>query len=308
MPVPPIYLRDTQNEAKTKTIHQVVDGQQRIKSVLEFMDGQFRLSKSLRDAPWASKKFSDLSQDEQAQIRGFVFPIQIFKGISDELVLEIFARLNTYSVPLNKQELRNGRFFGFFKQLSDELARKYLGFWRKHKVFTEQAMARMLEVELTSELLIAGNSGMQDKKGSLDKFYSEFDDEYPKQKVDEKRFHETMAAISDTFPEEGLGETEFHRAPMFYTLYCVVYHHLYGLQNEVRKTPARKLTADERGSLRDAVLHLSEILAQAKEAQTDPEIEIPGRYEAFILAVRGGQTDNIKPRQTRFNTLFSRAF
>src|SRR5262249_28333378 len=153
---------------------------------------------------------------------------EIFKGISDSQVLEVFCRLNMNGVPLNKQEIRNGKYFGLFKQVSYSLAHQYLEFWRRHGVFTEIAIARMLEVELTSELLIATNDGMQDKKGTIDDFYREFEEAYPNQARDEKRFCETIGAISETFNGD-LKASAFHRPPLFYTLYCVVFHHLFGL-------------------------------------------------------------------------------
>src|ERR1700747_1619607 len=51
MPVPPIYLRMMSGPMPNRPIHEVVDGQQRISSVLDFIDGKFRLSKTLQ-APW----------------------------------------------------------------------------------------------------------------------------------------------------------------------------------------------------------------------------------------------------------------
>lgn len=302
MTVPPIYLRLIQDASTTKTIKEVVDGQQRLRSVLDFMDDEYRLSKTLGTI-WAGKRFSDLSQGQKDQIRNFGFSCETFKGISDQQVLEVFCRLNMNGVPLNNQELRNGKYFGLFKQSSFGLALDFLQFWRNHKLFTELGIARMLEVELTSELLIAGNDGMQDKKGSLDKFYRDWEEKYPEQKRDEKRFRETMNVISDTFKNDSLAQTEFHRPPMFYTLYGVIYHHLYGLPGVQRRTPRKHLTADNRQSLHDATLRLSDVVAQSK----DPANETPQKYQAFLQA-SSRQTDNIKPRLARFNTLYETAF
>lgn len=302
MTVPPIYLRTTQNETKTKQIREVVDGQQRIRCVLEFMDNKFRLSKNL-NPQWAGKLFASLSQEQQSQITNYPISSETFKGISDQQVLEVFCRLNMNGVPLNKQELRNGRYFGVFKQTCYSLALSYLEFWRKHKLFTEQSIARMLEVELTSELLIAGNMGMQDKKGTISDYYEKWDDSYPEEKRDEKRFHEIMAAISETFGSETLAQTAFRRPPMFYTLYCVVYHHVYGLPTITRQSPRKPLTKDNRGTLSDAVHRLSDVIEQSK----DEEIETPKKYQPFIAATTQ-QTDNIGPRLTRFNTLYETAF
>jgi hypothetical protein len=303
MPVPPIYLRNTQNETKTKNIREVVDGQQRIRCVMEFMDDGFRLSKTLRDTPWAGERFSGLDEDQKNQIRTYGFPIQTFQGISDREVLEVFSRLNMYSVPLNKQELRNGKWFGLFKQTCYALAHEYIEFWRKQEVFSWPSIARMQEVEMVSELLIAGNAGMQDKKGSIEDFYRELDQDYPHQQRDEKRFHEVMAVISETFGTESISGTEFRRSPLFYTLYCVIFHQLFGLPNMPRSTPKKKPTKDDRELLRDAVFHLSEILSHAKDAKDDPTVKIPQKYNAFVSASSGGQSDNVKPRVARFNAL-----
>ncbi len=93
MTVPPLYFRMTQNQAKTKAVREVVDGQQRVRSVLEFIADVYRLSKTLK-GPWAGKRFSQLLEDQQRQIKSFSFPTEIFKGISDKQVLEVFCRLN----------------------------------------------------------------------------------------------------------------------------------------------------------------------------------------------------------------------
>ncbi len=178
MSIPPIYIRVTQNEAATRMIREVIDGQQRISAVLDFIDGKYSLSKSL-GAPWAGKAFSQLSKPEQTQLRTYGFSSEVFQDISDQEVLELFARLNTYSVKLSKQELRNGKSFGLFKQSAYSLAFEHLEFWRHNRIFTETAIARMLEAELTSELMIAAIDGMQDKKQSIDHYYSKFDDEFP---------------------------------------------------------------------------------------------------------------------------------
>jgi hypothetical protein len=208
-------------------------------------------------------------------------------------------------VPLNKQELRNGKFFGPFKQACYKIALSNLEFWRNHRIFTEMGIARMSEAELVSELLIATKDGMQDKKNTIDGFYEKWEDSYPDQTADEKKFSETMLAISETFGISDLAETEFRRPPMFYTLFCVVYHYLYGLPGITRISPKRKITLDQRESLKEAIINLSDILGQSKDPARMQEI--PPKYGAFILA-SSRQSDNIKPRKERFNTLYEAAF
>lgn len=282
-------------------IREVIDGQQRIAAVLDFMEGGYRLSNTL-EADWAGKRFETLSQEEQDRISSYSFSVEIFRGISDPQVLQIFSRLNTYSVPLNAQELRNGQFFGLFKQTAYSLAYEHLEFWRRNRVFSEQAIARMLEAEFVSELLIAFLAGMQDKKKSINDFYEKYDDEFKQQTVMDKRFREVVDEVNEAFTD-GLQDTAFKRPHLLYTLFCAVYHHRHGLPETTLATPKRGLSRDERVSLRDAVEFLSEKIEAARNDE-----DVSDRYQAFVEASIRGQTDNIKPRQVRLSNLYRKAF
>src|SRR5437870_3932092 len=55
MTVPALYFRMIQNPKTTKIIREVVDGQQRVRSVLEFIGDRYRLSNTL-NAPWKGKR------------------------------------------------------------------------------------------------------------------------------------------------------------------------------------------------------------------------------------------------------------
>lgn len=302
MTVPPIYLRLRHDEERNKTVREVVDGQQRILSVLGFIKDEFRLATTL-PASWSGKKFSQLTDEEQTRVLDYSFSAEIFKGISDQRVLEVFCRLNMNGVPLNKQELRNGRFFGLFKQTSYKVALDYLQFWRLHRIFSELAIARMLEVELVSELLIASHLGMQDKKDGINQFYEDHEEKYAERDRDEKRFRETMETLSDTFDKGQLSDSAFRRVPLFYTLYCVVFHHTFSLPGAQRPSPKKRLSVDQRERLRDAVVQLSEVVLQSK----DDTYKVPKRLTSFVNACQQ-QTDNIGPRKVRFTSLYDEAF
>src|SRR5947207_10852522 len=102
LPVPPVYIRVVQAEDRRRSVREIIDGQQRISCVLDYVDGKFRLSRTM-PGPWAGKFFEDLPLDYQRNITTHSFSCEIFHGISDSEVLDVFARLNTYSVPLNAQ-------------------------------------------------------------------------------------------------------------------------------------------------------------------------------------------------------------
>lgn len=297
LPVPPIYLRIRQSDDKKRTIREVIDGQQRILAVLEFLQGGYRLARTL-DAPYAGKHYDQLTSVEQDQLINYSFICESFAGIDDGKILEIFSRLNTNSVALTGQELRNGKFFGHFKQSVYMLAHEHVEFWRKNKILQEQAIARMADAELVGELLAAQMRGMGDKKRSLDPIYKEFDETFPGRAKEEKRFRHTIDTVSEILGSE-LVETEFHRRALFYSLYCAVFHRIYGMPKVTLRTPATgKLSKDDAESMRAAVLHLSAVL-QGEAPAT--------QLEEFVTASQR-QTDNVQPRTRRMSALYREAF
>jgi hypothetical protein len=300
LPVPPIYLRVTQNDERTRVIREVVDGQQRLRALLGFIDGEYALSRNV-GGPWAGKAFSSLTADEQDSVRQYEFACEVMHGISDGEVLEIFARLNTYSVRLNGQELRNGRYFGPFKQTAYGLAFEHVEFWRRQRIFTEESFARMLEVEFTSELLIAGLDGLQDKKKSVDEFYRKFDNDFDQRPKVEKQFRDTIDVIAVAF-DDSLASSAFRRVPLFYTLFTVVFHRMFGLPGIDVPSPKRRLPTVERQTLRQGVALLSDVLDRAKAGE-----QVPAEFLRFLTAAQL-QTDNIGPRRERFITLYRAAF
>lgn len=300
-PVPPIYMRIIKGSGKKPPVREVIDGQQRITAITEFVENDFALSRSIQ-SEYKGKRFDELPPAVKDRISSYSFICEVFQGISDEEVLAIFARLNTYSVRLNKQELRNGRFFGPFKQASYDLAYSHLTFWRNNKIFTETNIARMIEVEFTSELLIALIDGLQDKKKSIDKFYEKYDEEFPERRSIERKFRIVIDEINDVFPE-GLSDTQFRRTPLFYSLFTAVAHRLFGLPGvELPAREIKSLSSPEQSGLRSAVHDLSSIVSAARKGAP-----VGGHNTAFVNAALS-QTDNLRPRTQRLKTLYNRAF
>lgn len=301
LPVPPIYLRVTQSEGLDRTIREVIDGQQRLSSVIDYLNDKYALSKSI-DHKAKGKKYSKLSEEDRLAVAQFAFTCEVFYGVSDDFVLRIFSRLNTHSVKLNGQELRNGKYFGYFKRCAYRLGHQHLEFWRSNKIFTEMRIARMSEVELVSELMALMLEGFQDKKTELDAFYDEYDDAFPKQKTIERQLKQVFDVISESMDGE-LSSTEFRRVPIFYSLFAAIFHRLHGVPEfELRRKKTGALSAAERDSIYEGVHELSEILAQNKLEGTSPR-----KYQRFVNACLR-QTDNIIPREDRTKTIYETIF
>lgn len=114
-PVPSVYVHKTESiEADAKGRHSynysVLDGKQRMTTVFSFIDGEYSLSEDLPDMEIedniyeiAGKYFEDLDEDIQQEILRFRFNIQCFEDVTDEMIEEIFFRLNN-STPLTKPQ------------------------------------------------------------------------------------------------------------------------------------------------------------------------------------------------------------
>ncbi|MDX1955566.1 MAG: DUF262 domain-containing protein, partial [Chitinophagaceae bacterium] len=124
IPLPVVYLSEEQDGKEN-----VIDGQQRLTSFFSYINGKlpdgsdFKLSGLKVFRELNGKKFCELSEELQDKISYYKLRTIKFKKESDnDLQFEIFARLNTGSVPLNDQELRNCVFRGKFNNLLKELA------------------------------------------------------------------------------------------------------------------------------------------------------------------------------------------
>lgn len=124
IPIPIVYISE---EADNKEY--VIDGQQRLTSFFSFIDGkfpdhaEFKLSGLKVFSELNGKRYSELSETHQDTIRYCKLRTVTFKKESDSnLKFEIFERLNTGSVSLNDQELRNCIYRGEFNNLIKELS------------------------------------------------------------------------------------------------------------------------------------------------------------------------------------------
>ena len=86
---------------------EIIDGQQRVMSLLRFYNGRFAL-KNLKEFPQLNGlKFKDLPQELQNIIKNFQVNVRTFSNPDDLYKYIIFERLNTGTKKLNSQEVRN---------------------------------------------------------------------------------------------------------------------------------------------------------------------------------------------------------
>ncbi len=231
-PIAKLFLRQKLNVQTRKSIREVVDGQQRLRTILSFLKDGFVISKR-HNEKYGGLYFSQLNQtddDIQAHILNYELAVDLLVNMSDAEVLDVFGRLNSYAVTLNEQERLNANYFSQFKTLADKIAHKYNHFWTENKILSSQNILRMYDVQMTADLLIAMIEGVKSKK-QIKKYYELYEKEFDEDiKGLENRFDNTIKVIEEIFSGT-IKQREIKRNHVFYSLFVSIYHLLYGIDN-----------------------------------------------------------------------------
>lgn len=262
-PIPEIYIQELVSE-EGRAQYLIVDGQQRIKSVIEFMEGKLVLNG--QDSPeWADMTFDDLSAEDKRKFYEYNFVIRILPEMNDEEIRSIFQRLNRNVASLNKQELRQATYWGEFIKLMNEISDKDI--WNKIDIFSQNDIRRMLDVEYISELTIAMLNGLQNKKEKLDDYYRIYEEQFDEKDKILDEFNIVLGELMKVLPN--IGYTRWNKKTDFYTLFLVLYNHIVELplSKEQREKASKQIT--EFGELVDRYLKSTE---DDKKEITDKDV------------------------------------
>ena len=280
LPIPEIYMQETVDESGNEQ-HVVVDGQQRIRACLEFLEGDFTLDAGqMPELPDMS--FEELPGSERKRIYEYNFVVRVLPDMPREEVRAIFARLNRNVVALNAQELRHATYWGPFiaqmEALSDE------AFWNRSGVFSANDVRRMLDVEFISELAIGYLHGPQNKKSSLEQWYAVYETAYDDEAAVSRVFKAVLGEVEAVLPD--LATTRWSKRSDFYTLFLVFAQH----------QDAFPLSREGRNNARERLLALAD---KVDRFLGDPDARVSTRAKKYAAAVERAATDlaNRRARQ-----------
>lgn len=119
IPIPSIYVEEVE-EGK----YVVIDGQQRINSIIEYLNEDFGLRGLSLLEGLMNKKYNNIKGIQELNVRfqDAKIHVIIITSENEEIKYEIFDRLNTGAVKLTAQELRNCKYHGEYNDLIKELA------------------------------------------------------------------------------------------------------------------------------------------------------------------------------------------
>ncbi len=284
-PIPKILI--SQRLEGSRTVRIVVDGQQRLRAIMEFMNGDFAISRA-HNKELAGKRYNSLSPDQQDEFLKYELGVDLLFSLSYEDLLDIFARINSYTVTLNKQELLNARYLGFFKHSAFRLGFKYVNYFLRAGILTKAKVTRMSEAELAGDMLMAIIGGVQTNK-SIERYYKKYEDKERDLPKAVDKFDITMTYIGEIYPPEELLNTNWSRIHLFYTLFTSIAHCLFSLGGLDKRTRAR-LKKKHLGQVR---VCLDEISVRYNEVAADMDNpDAPSDYKRFITLSRRATTDS----------------
>lgn len=227
-PIPEIYLWETGTDPNTgETKYSIIDGQQRIRTIGEFIDNDQKLTDSgleFANPKYRNKIFDELDPGIKSSIWSYKISIRfVRKVVHRDDIVKMFLRLNRTANALNPQELRNAEFNGKFLRASEKVAS--LSFWSKWKIFGENEIRRMSDIQFASTLLIFVRSGFEDEttQSAINKMYDLYNEEYPDAEGDIQAIDNVLNVMDELIKiNENLSST-LRKNTHLYSTFTLVY-------------------------------------------------------------------------------------
>ncbi|MCG8708864.1 DUF262 domain-containing protein [Brenneria sp. 4F2] len=227
-PFPKIYLYQVFGKTNERPVKEIVDGQQRVTTIIDFYKNKFSLSSTSKR--FSGMRFNDLPDDIKSVFISYQIETSTIYAASRAELLEMFRRMNAYTAPLSTAEKRHAMYQGKYKWFIVELSDEYSEIFENYKILTSKQLARMGDAEFISELGVVLERGIVSKSSSdIDKMYKYYDDDF----IKESEFKEKICEFFDFLTVElsDLSDTYLMKSYVVHSLFCAYISVRYGLLN-----------------------------------------------------------------------------
>lgn len=202
----------------------IVDGQQRINAISEFIACEFKLNEKYLlneniSKLYSNKYFNELDDDAKTSIWSYrVSVVEIDRSCTKEDITQMFYRLNLTNYSLNPQEKRNS-LDSAFGDKADALST--LDFWKKSKLFSSTDAQRMKDVEYCCSIFILANEGINDQTNGkkINDYYDDYKDVFDE---DNKLINKIYKAVEIIKSLTDKSTIQFvSKKAQMYTLFCL---------------------------------------------------------------------------------------
>ncbi len=225
-PFPKVYFHERIDKSSKKPRREIVDGQQRLSTIVEYADGKFPLGRNARDLE--GKRFLDLSDEAQEAFWAYTVSVDVIRNANRNEILQMFRRMNAFTLPLNEAEKRHSEFFGEFKDWVNRALDRFGSVLIDWNVLTSRQIVRMADAEFVADLALAVEDGIvSTSPAKLRVLYKRHDESFDDLDAVDQR---VVGALDTTL--EHLSElqgTYATRSHVFHSLLCALIHNRYGL-------------------------------------------------------------------------------
>ncbi len=191
-PAPAIFIyQEITPEGVSKV--SIVDGKQRLSTLFQFANNEFPVYEEATIQRFRSKYFKDLDTTDKQNFWKYQFAIEYLPSSDEQVIGNIFDRINRNVSKLTPQELRHARFSGLFITVAEELTTwmfNYLA--KKSKNFPNlnaTSKKQMKDVEIVAQLLLFLEEGAKSYSADyLDRAFTDRDSEWEEKDEIESEF------------------------------------------------------------------------------------------------------------------------
>lgn len=147
-PFPEIYIADGKIDLNNpQNIEKwVVDGQQRLSTIVQYIDGELNNLKKI-------KPFKELDPKQKEEFYYYKVVIRNLGHISDDQIREVFKRINSVSYALNAIEITNALYDGEYIQTANKILEDNATILEKFDLFSANEQNRMKDLEYIITLM-----------------------------------------------------------------------------------------------------------------------------------------------------------
>lgn len=299
-PSPAVFLHKKIDETMGKMIYHVVDGKQRLETIILFTQNGMAIDREFGDERLGGKKWKKIENDPDLAVRfrNYQVTIEFIDTDDANVINEVFDRLNRNSRRLERQELRHAKYDGWFIRVTEKEAEKEE--WERFGIVTKARMRRMKDVQCISDLLtvILKKRVTGYDQDALDDMYAEYDSPYETvPDFDNEEFHAKLSFAKDYLSRMDIcnGAVSKHAKALsnFYSLWSFV------VLNQSRlDTP--EITAEKYEAFMDRVSALAKARDMSSFREYDSDLYSKA-YEYLKNSVKTGM--NQAQREARQKTL-----
>jgi 5-methylcytosine-specific restriction endonuclease McrA len=302
IPLPSVYLYKSKPESG-RTVYSVIDGKQRIETLLRFL-GEGPLARrsdpldvlhSFDEVPGGEFwwRWRDLYPRMQQRFLATEIPVIIVEGeIGD--IIDLFVRINSTGKKLSRQERRHARWgTSDFLQIAQRLADDMRKYFTKSGVLAHSQIERMQHVELVIELMLAVHQNMPlNKKGKIDEIIQTGGMDKQSARTAAADVKRSMNVVNAILPN--IRATRFRRLADYYTLVLLVHSlHSDGVSMSGKNTKRNKRAGTMLEVFGASVDEVNERLNKGRPVKSGEFV-----YRDYLMTVKEG-TDSKTQRLRR---------